>query len=251
MNNAAKTMTARQVRSTYRSTLYEQVDLLTEQDRREFAKSNTRFSWLKDHEKQAALRDLNEQLVDFWADGLLFTWVLQVLGTLSDSSAEYKLNEFDHEEINISAIAEHFEMNQAECLAEDIAFFEDHGENDTWRWDKGPPSKANHPWGTDTVNLCRWWLEQRPYRVFQLYTELREWGQDLMDERLDEWAFGTAVWSGAYGAHGGCAFHMQTKMERHLKDEITKLVREYEKLTRERARKTEWDTGALPAEASA
>ena len=230
---------------TNREELAELTNLLTDEDIQHFSKNRI---WVPAGDRRHALTNLNTDLVDFWADGVLIRWSLIILHSLSDTQVCYDEDPGDLDgEISVSAVIDRFEADAAATLAADIEAYEARTDPD-WHWEnQDAPSESNHPWDNNILAICRWWLLQTPYRIWRVYSEIQDWGYDQMDLHLDKWATGQAAPSCGWRSSPGCANDMQRAMEGHFNTEIDKLKAEYEAWAAKQRDTAEWDTAALPA----
>jgi len=70
-----------------------------------------------------------------------------------------------------------------------------------------------HPWGDDTLALCRAWLQISPYRVWKLHKSLLEHAMGIVEEGLYDLAS---------GADAGCEFgsHLADRTYKLFQDEM-------------------------------
>jgi hypothetical protein len=86
-------------------------------------------------------------------------------------------------------LQEKFEAAAQEALIDHQEWLKDDPEDYRKTHQDNPDLKA-HPWGDDTMVLCRAWLQISPYRVWKLHKSLLERASSIVEEGLLDLASG-------------------------------------------------------------
>ena len=119
----------------------------------------------------------------------LGTWLYSGLDSLSEEC--FKLT--GREPITRELLIQQFEAQAAEALAEHQAWFAEEPREFCEYLHKpaGWTMSADyHPWGQDTLTVCRAWLQTSAYEVWKTYTQIRTKLHDRLEEDLADLAIG-------------------------------------------------------------